>query len=82
MITVEELEAISGVTKYTISMLEQFKEGNPGYETVVKLEKALGLPRGALVFGDDAKRVYRNRMMPTWEVMTDEQFAALEAASL
>lgn len=45
----------AGVDKGTVSRIESGEVSNPSNDTVAKLEKALGLRRGALVFGELAK---------------------------
>ena len=52
--TQERLEAASGVEQGVISRLERGANVNPTYETIAKLETALKLRRGALVFGSQA----------------------------
>lgn len=52
--TQERLETESGVEQSVISRLERGENANPTYETVQKLEVALRLRRGTLVFGDVA----------------------------
>ncbi|HYF34280.1 MAG TPA: helix-turn-helix transcriptional regulator [Prosthecobacter sp.] len=49
--TQEQLEAASGVDQGVISRLERGESVNPTFETVRKLEAALRLRRGTLVFG-------------------------------
>lgn len=49
-LSVAELEALSGVSKATISRLETGAITNPKLGTVIALERALGLVRGLLVF--------------------------------
>lgn len=49
--TQEQLEAASGVDQTVISRLERGANANPTFETVTKLEAALRLRRGTLVFG-------------------------------
>lgn len=51
--TPEELAEKSSVSRATIYRLES--GATPAYGTVEKLEAALGLKRGTLVFGDLAK---------------------------
>lgn len=50
-LTQEQLEAASGVAQTRISSLERGTTTNPKIDTVRKLEAALGLPAGSLVFG-------------------------------
>jgi len=50
--TQEQLEDASGVEQGVISRLERGESVNPTYETVRKLEAALKLKPGVLVFGD------------------------------
>lgn len=50
--TQEQLEAASDVPQSVISRLERGESVNPTNETVAKLEAALKLRRGTLVFGD------------------------------
>lgn len=54
--TQEELEERSGVPQPTISKLERGEVVNPGHHTVVKLEVALRLKRGTLIFGQVMER--------------------------
>lgn len=49
--TQEQLEAASGVAQTTISKIERGDVANPSNDTVTKLEGALKLRRGTLVFG-------------------------------
>lgn len=49
--TQERLESESGVEQSVISRLERGANANPTYDTVQKLEVALKVRRGALVFG-------------------------------
>lgn len=49
--TQERLEAESGVDQTTISRIEAGVNTNPSNATVAKLELALRLKRGTLVFG-------------------------------
>ena len=51
------LAAESGVDSSRISRLEAGEDHNPTYETVRKLERALKLRPGALLFGTDACEV-------------------------
>lgn len=51
------LAAESGVDSSRISRLEAGEDANPTYETVRKLEKAMRLRPGALVFGEDTVEV-------------------------
>jgi transcriptional regulator with XRE-family HTH domain len=53
--TQEQLEAASGVDQGVISRLERGESVNPTFETVRKLETALKLKRGTLVFGEQAE---------------------------
>lgn len=53
--TMEELAERSGVSKATISELESGNRTNPTTDTVTKLEQALRLRRGTLVFGQVAE---------------------------
>lgn len=60
--TQEQLEDATGVQQAAISKLERGINANPGYETIRKLEAALKLKPGVLVFGDtpsQAERVER-----------------------
>ena len=50
--TQEQLAAATGIRQTQISKLERVS--NPKLDTVRKLEKALGLRAGTLVFGQDA----------------------------
>lgn len=52
--TQAQLEEKSGVPQAHISRLEAGVTGNPSNNTVKDLEKALGLQRGTLVFGEEA----------------------------
>ena len=52
--TQEQLEAVSGVDQAHISKLERGDVLDPSNATVAKLEAALRLRRGTLVFGDQA----------------------------
>ena len=52
--TQEQLEAASGVDQRNISKIERGDTPDPRNSTVEKLEKALGLKRGTLVFGEEA----------------------------
>ena len=47
----ERLEELSGVAQATISKIERGDVSNPSNDTVAKLELALRLKRGTLVFG-------------------------------
>lgn len=49
--TQERLAEESGVLQGTISKIESGERANPSNDTVKKLEVALGLKRGTLVFG-------------------------------
>lgn len=49
--TMDELAERSGVSKATISELESGNRANPTVDTVTKLEVALRVRRGTLVFG-------------------------------
>jgi transcriptional regulator with XRE-family HTH domain len=51
--TQEQLEAASGVDQGVISRLERGSSTNPTVDTVRKLEAALKLRRGSLVFGNE-----------------------------
>ena len=53
--TQEQLQAASGVDQGVISRLERGESVNPTLETIKKLESALKLRRGTLVFGADAE---------------------------
>lgn len=57
--TQEQLEDASGVEQGFISKLELGKSVNPSYETVKKLEAALKLKPGVLVFGDTSFQAER-----------------------
>ncbi len=46
----------SGVSQATISRIEAGEITNPSYDTVLKLEDALRLKRGSLVFGQAEAR--------------------------
>ena len=50
-LTMEALSAKSGVNKSTISRIEAGEVTNPSNDTVTRLEEALKLRRGTLVFG-------------------------------
>lgn len=50
-LSVDELAAKSGVGRATLYRLESGETPDPAYSTVVKLEDALGLKHGTLVFG-------------------------------
>lgn len=52
--TQEELEARSGVSQSTIVRCETDPDANPTVNIVNKLESALGVRRGTLVFGKTA----------------------------
>lgn len=52
--TQEELAAKSGVDQRAISKIERGESEDPQNSTAAKLESALGLKRGTLVFGRDA----------------------------
>lgn len=52
--TQEQLSAAAGVDQSVISRIERGENANPSHETVTKLEAALGLRRGTLVFGREA----------------------------
>lgn len=54
--TQEQLEAASGVDQGVISRLERGESVNPTFDTVRKLEAALKLRRGTLVFGQAMER--------------------------
>lgn len=49
--TQEQLAAESGVAQGTISKIESGERVNPSNDTVARLEQALRLKRGTLVFG-------------------------------
>jgi transcriptional regulator with XRE-family HTH domain len=49
--TQEQLAVESGVAQGTISKIERGERPNPSNDTVKKLEEALRLKRGTLVFG-------------------------------
>jgi transcriptional regulator with XRE-family HTH domain len=51
--TQEQLEAASGVDQGVISRLERGSSTNPTVDTVRKLQAALKLRRGSLVFGNE-----------------------------
>jgi transcriptional regulator with XRE-family HTH domain len=53
-LTQEQLEAKSGVEQTAISSLETGRSRDPQLSTARKLESALGLAHGTLVFGDEA----------------------------
>ena len=55
--TQEQLEAAAGVPQSVISRLERGESVNPTNETVAKLEAALKLKRGTLVFGQVMEKV-------------------------
>jgi transcriptional regulator with XRE-family HTH domain len=55
-LTQEQLEAKSGVEQTAISSLETGKIREPRWSTARKLESALGLAHGTLIFGDEAAR--------------------------
>lgn len=52
--TQEQLEEASGVEQTAISRLELGRVANPGITTVRKLEAALKLKPGVLVFGESS----------------------------
>ena len=54
--TQEELAVESGVAQGTISKIESGERPNPSNDTVTKLELALRLKRGTLVFGQAMAR--------------------------
>lgn len=54
-LTQEQLEQASGVQQSVISRIERGDTFDPSWGTVTKLEDALGVRRGSLVFGDEAK---------------------------
>ena len=56
-LTQEQLEALSGVEQTAISSIERGNVKDPRWSTVKKLEDALRLRRGSLVFGEDAEAV-------------------------
>lgn len=58
-LTQEQLEELSGVQQATISGIERGRITNPGNNTVVKLETALGLVRGTLKFEADTEKQSR-----------------------
>lgn len=49
--TPEELAERAGVHRATVYRIESGEITNPSYDTVTKLEEALRLKRGTLVFG-------------------------------
>jgi transcriptional regulator with XRE-family HTH domain len=49
--TQEQLEDVSGVSQSTIVRLETSPDANPTVSVLQRLEKALGLKRGALMVG-------------------------------
>lgn len=49
--TMDVLAKRSGISKGTISRIESGEIVNPSNDTVTKLEQALGLRRGTLIFG-------------------------------
>lgn len=53
--TQEQLETAADVPQSVISRLERGESVNPTNETVAKLEAALRLRRGTLVFGEEAE---------------------------
>lgn len=53
-LTQAQLAERSGVTQAHISKIEAGITVDPGHATVKKLETALSLPPGTLVFGDEA----------------------------
>jgi transcriptional regulator with XRE-family HTH domain len=53
--TQEQLEAASGVDQRNISKIERGEITDPRSSTVEALERALGLRRGTLVFGQRAE---------------------------
>lgn len=55
--TQEQLEAASDVEQGVISRLERGASTNPKIDTVRKLEAALGIDPGTLVFGNSAEQV-------------------------
>lgn len=59
--TQTELAERSGVDISTISRIEAGKNSNPSIETVIRLEQALKLKRGTLVFGEAADQVMAER---------------------
>lgn len=56
-ITQQELEELSGVDRTRISKLESDPNANPTVETVSKLEVAMRLKPGTLVFGSKAQEL-------------------------
>lgn len=54
--TQEQLEAESGVSQSVISRLETDANANPTLAVITKLEAALGVPRGSLVFGPSVEQ--------------------------
>lgn len=55
--TQEQLEELSGVEQTVISRLERRVTQNPSNDTVAKLEAALKVRRGTLVFGAAAEAI-------------------------
>ncbi len=55
----KELAARTGIDQATISRLETGETVNPSNDTVQKLERALRLKRGTLVFGVEAQECVR-----------------------
>lgn len=53
--TQEQLEDASGVDQGVISRLERGTSANPTFDTVRKLEEALRLRPGTLIFGHSAE---------------------------
>lgn len=54
-LTQTQLEAASGIDQTVISRIERGENPNPTIDTVRKLEDALRLRRGTLVFGHEAE---------------------------
>jgi transcriptional regulator with XRE-family HTH domain len=55
-LTQVELRERSGVEQNTISRIEAGRVRDPQWSTARKLELALGLTHGTLIFGDEAAR--------------------------
>lgn len=53
-VTQEQLSQASGVDQSVISRIERGENSNPSHDTITKLETALSLKRGTLVFGREA----------------------------
>jgi transcriptional regulator with XRE-family HTH domain len=63
-ITQQELEALSGVDRTRIGKMEADPvRANPTVDTVRRLEQALQLRRGTLVFGADAAGLASQRLV-------------------